>query len=58
MPSIWSIQAVVIDLLRTALMPNTFSWVNLAGDMSPACRRLAEAKRKRQRQKIPKNALT
>jgi hypothetical protein len=51
-PSTWSIQAVVIDLLRAALMPRTFTWVNLARDTNAACRFLAEAKRKRQRQRI------
>jgi hypothetical protein len=31
-PSIWSIQAVVIDLLRAALTPRNFTWMNLSGD--------------------------
>jgi hypothetical protein len=51
-PSIWSVQAVVIDLLRAALMPGTFTWVNLARHPKEATRLLAEAKRKRQRQRI------
>jgi hypothetical protein len=51
-PSIWSIQAVVIDLLRAALTPRNFTWMNLPGDPHGACRLLAEAKRKRQRQRI------
>jgi hypothetical protein len=51
-PSIWSVQAVVIDLLRAALMPPNFNWVNLARNPKGDCRLLAEAKRKRQRQRI------
>jgi hypothetical protein len=51
-PSIWSVQAVVIDLLRAALTPHNFAWVHLARDPNKASRLLAEAKRKRQRQRI------
>ena len=51
-PSLWSIQAMVIDLLRAALTPRNFTFVDLAREKRATCQRLAEAKRKRQRQRI------
>jgi hypothetical protein len=50
-PSLWSIQAVIIDLLRTALTPRNFMLADLAR-AKQAAQRLADAKRKRQRQRI------
>jgi len=51
-PSLWSIQAVVIDLLRAALAPRNFSLADLVRARRETCRQLAEAKRKRRRQRI------
>jgi hypothetical protein len=51
-PSVWSIQAVVIDLLCAALTPHNFTLADLARAKQTACRFLGEAKRKRQRQRI------
>jgi hypothetical protein len=51
-PSLWSVQAVVIDLLRAALTPRNFTLADLARAKQATRQLLAEAKRKRQRQKI------
>jgi hypothetical protein len=51
-PSLWSVQAVVIDLLRAALTPRNFTLTDLARAKQATRQLLAEAKRKRQRQKI------
>jgi chorismate mutase len=51
-PSLWSIQAVVIDLLRAALAPRNFTLLDLVRARPETCRQLAEAKRKRRRQRI------
>ena len=59
MPSLWAIQAVVIGLLVRALTPPNITIADLAQDKHNARRRLAEAKRKRQRQRIfPAKSLT
>jgi len=49
---LWPIHAVVIDLLRAALTPRNFTLADLVRAASEICRRLAEAKRKRRRQRI------
>ena len=48
----WSMHAVVIDLLRVALTPRNFTLADLLRARRETCRRLAEAKRKRRRQRI------
>jgi hypothetical protein len=58
-PSLWAIHAVVIWLLVGALTPPNVSIADLLRDKHHAARRLAEAKRKRQRQRIfPPKSLT
>jgi hypothetical protein len=49
---LWSVHAVVIDFLRTALTPRNFTLADLVRAKKAACRFLAEAKRKRRRQRI------
>ena len=52
-PSIWCLQAAVIAFLLAVVIPATFTlndFINAAPDM---LQRLAEARRKRQRQTIP-----
>jgi hypothetical protein len=49
---LWSIHAVVIDLLRAALTPRIFALADLLRARREIGRSLAEAKRKRRRQRI------
>jgi hypothetical protein len=51
-PSLWAIQAVVIDLLCVALTPRNFTLADLVNASRETCRQLAEAKRKRRRQRM------
>jgi hypothetical protein len=51
-PSLWAIHAIVIGLLVCAVMPPTVTITDLVQQKHDACHRLAEAKRKRQRQRI------
>jgi len=58
-PSLWAIQAVVIGLLVRALTPPNVTIADFERQRHDTCRRLAEAKRKRRRQKIlPPKSLT
>jgi hypothetical protein len=58
-PSLWAIHAIVIGLLGCALMPPNVTIADLVQQKHDACRRLAEAKRKRQRQRLlPPKSLT
>jgi hypothetical protein len=58
-PSLWAIHAVVIGLLVCAVMPLNVPIADLVQQKHDACRRLAEAKRNRQRQRIfPPKSLT
>jgi len=58
-PSLWAIQAVVIGLLVRTLTPPNVTIADLVQQKQNACRRLAEAKRNRQRQRIfPPKSLT
>ena len=58
MASLWAIQVVVIGLLVRALTPPNVTIADLERQKHDACRRLAEAKRKRRRQKFPPKRLT